>query len=126
MASEGDVTKLPKWAQEHIRDLERQREAAVTALNRALDAQTPGPFYYDDNVLIGDRQGPSRKRIYFAQHEWSICCEHAGLILRVTARRDREEVIGLQWGLVDWSTKDVAMVPVSHNAVRLVAQENMR
>lgn len=35
-----DISKLPKWAQEWIKQLERERTNAVNALNRFMDSQT--------------------------------------------------------------------------------------
>lgn len=35
------IAKLPKWAQEHIADLQRQRDAAIEALENIVDTQTP-------------------------------------------------------------------------------------
>lgn len=35
------IAKLPKWAQDHIRDLDFQRQQAVTALNEFVDQQKP-------------------------------------------------------------------------------------
>lgn len=36
-----DITKLPKWAQNHIATLERQRDTAVSLLKDFVDTQTP-------------------------------------------------------------------------------------
>ncbi len=35
-----DITRLPKWAQEYIEDLRREREMAIRALNSYIDEQT--------------------------------------------------------------------------------------
>jgi len=34
------ISKLPRWAQDHIKDLARQRETALEALNSHVDNQT--------------------------------------------------------------------------------------
>ena len=39
-----EVTKLPKWAQEHIQTIERQRDHATATLKEFLDSQTPSSF----------------------------------------------------------------------------------
>lgn len=60
-----DTAKLPKWAQEHIRKIEREREVAVRALNQYVDDQTPAAFYVDEPESTGEQVGPSFKKRYF-------------------------------------------------------------
>ena len=46
------IAKLPKWAQEHIRLLSQQRDAAVTSLREWADHQTPQPFRAHEYVCV--------------------------------------------------------------------------
>jgi hypothetical protein len=51
-----DITKLPKWAQEHIANLERQRNIAATALQDFFDKQTPSDFFVENWITTkGER-----------------------------------------------------------------------
>lgn len=59
-----DRTKLPKWAQEEIRDLEMQRDAAVTGLNEFTNSQTKSDIWFEDNPCTGEIVGPVTKRRY--------------------------------------------------------------
>lgn len=40
-----DISKLPKWAQEHIKTLERQKATAENELKTFLDDQTPSKIW---------------------------------------------------------------------------------
>ena len=124
---ESKIERLPKWAQDHIRDLERQRNAAIRTLNETLDKQTPGPFFYDDMPCTGEggADGPVFKRIYI-QAGWRIQCEHAGVLLSITVPPDGRKEIRLQWMTPEMSSRDIALIPESYCAARLVAKEGMR
>ena len=63
------VAKLPKWAQDRIRDLEREREAAVQSLNEFVDQQSPTDVWIDDAPCTGEERGPTLKRRYLATNE---------------------------------------------------------
>jgi len=63
------LEKLPKWAQERIRDLERERELSVRALNAFVDGQTESAIWVDDGVCSGEESGPSFKRRYIQAHQ---------------------------------------------------------
>lgn len=54
-----DTSKLPKWAQDHIRNLERERETAIRTLRDFEDTQTKSRISYSDLLCIGERSGPS-------------------------------------------------------------------
>ena len=121
---ESKIERLPKWAQDHIRDLERQRNAAIRTLDEALDKQTPGPFFYDDTPCTGGRPGPVRKRVY-VQSGGRVECEYAGVLLRVFVRQEIK-AIGLQWTTPGSTLRDIAFIPEMFCAARLVAKKNMR
>lgn len=59
-----DTTKLPRWAQDHIKDLQRERDTAVRCLNEFQDAQTASSFYVSRLECTGESQGPTEKRHY--------------------------------------------------------------
>jgi len=62
------VEKLPKWAQEHIRKLEMQREAAIRTLNDFTANQKPSNIWFEDYTCTGEQQGPAAKRCYVHSH----------------------------------------------------------
>ena len=110
------IEKLPKWAQEHIADLQRQRDVVVRTLNEHCDNQTPSPFYSDEMICNGESQGPSCKRMYFQAYKMEV--EHAGIVLRISTHNEGK--IGLQWGKSDRLHNGVALIPTSHMAVNLI------
>lgn len=114
-------SRLPKWAQDLIRNLRYEREVAIRALNKYCDEQTPGPIYVDELESTGEEQGPSMKRRYFRGDKVSI--EWAGVLLDITVR---ERGIDLQWfGSSHRSIRDVAFIPMSHQRACLVAKDRM-
>jgi hypothetical protein len=117
-----EIVKLPKWAQQHIESLTRQRETAVRELNEYIDNQTPSKFYSDNLVCTGEVKsgGPISKRQYHQCYTMTI--EHAGIQLRVTAFDEKE--ISLQYGSVEYSGGDVLLIPTSYNCLKLKHPKN--
>jgi len=123
-----DITKLPKWAQERIRDLERQRDVAVKTLNQFQDSQTPSPVFYREFVCTGETDGSSEKIGYIQASV--IEFTHAGVFLRVMLSREKDPSrdfgIELSWSNTDRHSAQVAFIPKSYQQAQLVAKENMR
>ena len=125
------IAKLPKWAQEHIVDLARQRAAAVQALNEATNRVQPAPFYFTDTVHTGEASGPSFKKFYVNTRRMSV--EHAGIQLDVFLPEpdDGQRLYGIELtyrsiggrGLTD---RMVGIMPRSINSVQLAAKEFLR
>lgn len=65
----GDITKLPKWAQDHIEDLSMEREAAMRTLNALTDNQTPSACWFEEWPCVGEGTGPALKRRYIQTDE---------------------------------------------------------
>lgn len=93
-----DVSKLPKWAQQHIRTLEIERGEAVKALNRALDERTESCFSVAEHLCLGEQKGPSFKTRYIqacravavkdGEHQFEIGFDnHERLVLRCLTGR---------------------------------------
>lgn len=121
-----DISKLPKWAQDHIADLRRQRDTALNKLNDFVDDQTPSHFYVDDHVCVGEKSGPTTKRHYIQTEKMTV--EYGKITLNIYCRDDQRgehPCIDLQWGY-GYSNQEVAMIPESFQKVRLVAHEHMR
>jgi len=114
------IDKLPKFAQSYIRDLIRERETAIKALNDWTDTQTPQSFFIEEMICTGEEAGPSIKRRYIEGHRMAVV--HKGVRLTICLR-DKE--IDLQWEDERRSMKEVAMIPRSYQQVFLTSAENM-
>lgn len=110
-----DIKKLPKWAQEHIADLQRQRDIVVRTLEQYHDDQTESPFFTDDMICDGvDGRRPSLRRRYIQAH--CIEVSHCGVLLRILLR---DKSIDLSWGHDDRVIGDVMFQPSSFQAAKL-------
>jgi hypothetical protein len=121
------ISKLPLWAQDHIRNLERERETAIRALNEYCDIQTPSPFYCEEYESTGEDQGPTLKRRYFQGDRLSI--EWKNITAEVYLRTEGpqgDSSIEISWDSEGQTGKEIAMIPKSFQRVALVAKENMR
>ena len=116
----GDITKLPKWAQEHIKTVTREREEAIRTLNKYCDEQTPSAMYVDEMICTGEEQGPTFKKKYFQGHRIEI--KHAEVHLSILLRDDR---IDMGWVGTSHSN-EVAFIPKSYMQADLVSRDNMR
>jgi len=117
-----DLTRLPKWAQDHIKTLQRERDNAVRALNEYCDSQTPSKIYVDHNESLVEQAGASTKR-QFVQSE-KVTIEHGNVLLNVATVYGQD--ISLQWSAPNYRTLDIAFIPESYCRARLVAKEYMR
>lgn len=114
-----NLEKLPKWAQAHIRDIQRQRDTAVQKLIEYCDEQIESEFYIDDMVCDGERRGPSIRRRYIQTH--AIDVEHLGVHLRILLRDGH---IDVSWEHADRTLGDVVMQPSSFQAIRIFRPKN--
>lgn len=114
------IVKLPKWAQEHIKTLGRERDVANRALNEYVDGQTESPIFYDEFVCTGEEIGPSSKRVYIQSHGIEVI--HNGVHLSLLLRDNIE----LRCEDVKRGMSFVAFVPTSLNTMSIVSKENMR
>lgn len=112
------IQKLPKWAQEHLRDLSRQREEAVRTLNKLIDEAHP---------CLGENPGPSFKTRYVQTDHIKVA--HAGVELHVLIRDNGDNGSGricLQWNDPKRTCGDIQMKPVSFQSIELQSKENMQ
>lgn len=119
------LAKLPKWAQEEFKTLERERDIAVRELNQWVDNQTPSNIKIHEHVPIGPG-GPKRMTRFI--QGYCVEFEHAGVWVEVTLPYwdAREKYITLKWGKEQIACDEVAFIPYSHQSARIVAKENMR
>lgn len=119
--------RLPKFAQEYIIALEREREMALRALNQYVDDQSPSPIYIDEYECTGEDKGPTKKRRYVQTRNLMI--EYAGVELSIflASKDDHQREYGIQlcWTTPNHAIGRVAMIPTGFQNVSLVAKENM-
>src|SRR5262249_53047522 len=91
------LAKLPKWAQDHITKLERQREEAIRTLNQALDTQTESSFSVVATPCTGETTGPSFKRAYVQAHSIEVRWRGVELTVDANDYGQNGKGIRLQW-----------------------------
>ncbi len=119
------IQKLPKWAQEYIADLVRERDSAQSMLKRMADDQTPSPIYIDDWYSV-----PSVKR--FVQSPANrVTIEHAGVHCEIylASEKDGQRLHGIEINYSDTDHRlhcEVAVIPRGIGNIQLVSKENLR
>lgn len=108
--------KFPKWVQEHIERIERERDQAVLALNQYVDSQTTSQIFYDDAVCTGEGSGPSFKRVYVQSSDIQI--HYAGVHLDVSLVGD---CIKLKWEGFGGKNIRVGFIPTTYCGEMLLA-----
>lgn len=113
-----DLAKLPKYAQNYIRCVERERDEAIEKCNRLTDHQTKSNIWVEDYGVRGNR---CRE---YVQGD-SVVIQNGDVSLRVSARRP--ESIELSWCEGDelYGIGDVALIPTAYQQARLVNCKNM-
>ncbi len=121
-----DTTKLPKWAQDHIETLQRQRDTAVRALRDWTDSQTKQPISVDEVECV-EQGGPSFFTRYIEGKRLTV--RWKGVQLEIHLKEDgnmSDDAIDLKWTALTRHSGHVAMVPTSFQSVSLMAKENLR
>lgn len=113
------IAKLPKWAQEYIVRLERDRDDARRTEKAYRDEQTPSPFFQE-------YQGNGLNELRYIQAH-TICVQWRGVRLRVDAHGygNRGEGIHLQWEDENRSMAECAFIPQSFQSARIVSKKDM-
>ena len=112
------LNRLPVWAQKHIEDLARRAMIAERTLREYRDDQTPSEFYVEESFELG-----KMKKKFIQTHKMTV--ERNGLKLDVLLRED-EKGIDLSWSDDTRLVREIAMVPISFNSVRLLKKDHMR
>jgi hypothetical protein len=114
------LNRLPRWAQDYIHDLRRERDEAVKALAEWEDEQTPSSFYVVSHVRDGEKVGaPARYRyINGGRVEFAA----AGIEVAFIERRDGLDVL---FGAASRTGpgQTAALFPKASNAVAIKAVE---
>ena len=121
------IAKLPKWAQDHLNDIQRQRDSAVNRLDTLADNQTPSPFYIEEMDCTNATGGPTARRFYLQTSR--IVCVHAGVRLDIYLPRekDSQRLNGIDLTYSDVRTRSgyVALIPRCSGNVQLLSKENI-
>ena len=120
--TEEQLAKLPRWAQEHIHNLERRMDVAERTLMEFKDNQTPSGIFYKEYCCIGEGTPATLTR--FVQAE-SITVQAHGVRVHASIN-DSRKVVELQWGDTNAISTDVAFIPESFQKARLVNKIHMR
>ena len=115
------IAKLPKWAQEHITDLERRQKAAETHFREHIDSQTPSDIFYDEYVGVGEHSDNFTRYVQTNR----ITIKHDGVRLDILLRPE-DKGIELQWDDENRRCREIAMVPTSFQKVKLIRKEDIR
>lgn len=113
------ISKLPKWAQEHIRQLQRQRDIAVRELREYMDSQTESKVYYDDLTCL-ENGAPSQLRRYVQTNKIAIV--HEGVELDIYAAPG--DGIRIRFGVMKHGRHRIASIrPNATNSISILASE---
>ena len=122
-----EIAKLPKWAREKVESLQRERDVAVSNLNKWIDESTPSPISVQELVCLGEGSGsPSFKTRYI--HATDIQFDWEGVHLDVRLRKSgnmHNSCIQLAWHGAHTS-EHVALVPSSFQSIDLISKKFMR
>lgn len=111
--------KLPKWAQQHIEEIQRQRDSAVAALKQYLDHQTPSRIYFEDFVCL-EKGAPDYTKVYIhpSRDEVTFLLDKTDDVREnaVTVRIDREDPTQV---LISAAWNTISIHPNSANQIAL-------
>ena len=120
------LNKLPKWAQDHIRDIQRQRDIAVLRLDEMVDSQTPSPIYIDE-LDCTENGSPKCRRTYIQSNR--ICVEYAGVTLSIYCPQpnDSQRLYGIDLSYSETKSRSgyVAIISRSFGNIQLLTKENI-
>jgi len=116
------IAKLPKWVQDHIRDLERRTKVAERAVKEYGDTQTVSNVFYEDFLCIGGGS-PKITRKYVQSDRITVLRDDIRLDVLL---RQEEPGIEVWWSDEDRGMREIAMVPTSFQKMRLLRKDHMR
>lgn len=119
-----NIAKLPKWAQEHIANLERSHSIAVCNLKDWSDTQTPSAISVSELSCHNLEGGPERITRYVKGH--SIEVNHGGVSMRVLLRggdnnRDGKPVIDISYSASKSASGECQLIPMSFQQFHIKA-----
>lgn len=113
------IAKLPRWAQEHIESLERERDEANKMLTKFTDSQTEAPFFYKE-FRGTDPEGATRYPVKYIQtHKVGI--RHAGLEVEVLLPYGAQGRTGIEIRFSADPGFEAALFPSTSNGIAIRA-----
>ena len=110
-----DITKLPKWAQKHIEQLQRERDEAIVDKKKYMDEQSPSPFFTEE--IMPGVTGFQRR--YIQARRVTVICGPLELDVRPTEK----DGIHLTWHHTKHG--DACIQPMYINGIVLKTKEQM-
>ena len=109
------IERLPKWAQSHIKQLERQRRNVIRTLERFQDSDKPTRVSYEQGLqLDGEFQFFTR---HLDTHQVQFVCNGVSLVVTLP---DDERGIALSWGPEGGhGMGDMCFTPTSYQQARI-------
>lgn len=119
------ITKLPKWAQDHIDSLEREVATWRGAALRFEKEQPESPFYLDGYC------NQSKIRQFITAPMSTVSCDHAGVHMEIflPLKEDGQRLFGpeIRFNEIGRFTGSyAAIVPRSVGTIQLVHKDNLR
>jgi hypothetical protein len=105
------ITKLPKWAQEYIHDLQTSVHNGESALKEYLDSQTKSPFSVMDSVCMTENKITTR---YIQAN--NISCTNAGVSVTMIPRDNGVDIL---FESEHRAAGEAAIIPHAANAIRI-------
>lgn len=113
------MAKLPKWAQDYMKDLERQAFVAQRTLREYQDQQTQSEFFVED--YDSDQAKMTRKYIQTSK----VSIQRGALKVDVYCRL-HENSIDIAYYDEGRISREVALVPQGLNSVKIILKQDMR
>ncbi len=111
------IAKLPKWAQERIRGLERALSVSRLAMADMLDNQSPSLVWYDGYISDNPTGGPSYRRVYLQTEQ---------ITFGVDSQRDKTLTVAIDHDEADRyliKADSMQIQPRAYNAVEIKVGE---
>ena len=115
------IAKLPKWAQEHIENLDRRAVIAERNLIEWKDTQTPSEFVISEYTFINGK-GEFVDRFIQTNR---LMIKSKGVEIEIINRAEAPGV-DISWSATNRHISQVACVPTGFCQIQIVAKENMR
>lgn len=122
------LAKLPMWAQQAFKNLERERFVAVRELKAWTDSQTPGPIFIEEYISTGEGKSPAFVTRYVEGKKVSFVWQGVELEVILTEGDSMSEnAIALKWNQSHGgSMGHVALIPTGFHSAILMHPKHMR
>ena len=106
------IAKLPKWAQERIRELKRALDVSRLAMADMLDSQSPSLVWYEELVSDSTIGGPSIRRVYIQTDRIMFGVDSSRRMLTISIDHDEPDLYKI-------SADSMQIMPRSYNSVEI-------